>query len=126
MVLHNAVDEPPQRAAARHLARATWRRGVCDRLEAVVIDAIDRGEACAETGGDGLPSLRTLVRYRARVERDLREARAELTTLKAAREAHIARRMRVAREFKERKHFNALVEFLVTGAKVRASMPRHS
>ena len=111
MTLHNAVDGP-QREACRHLAWATWRRRVCDRLEAVVVDAIDRGEACAEAGGDGLPSLRTLVRYRGRIDRDLREARAEIEGLKAVRAAHFARRMRVAKEFKERKHFNELMEFL--------------
>ena len=86
---HGAVGAP-QEELCRHLAVAMWRRRVCDNLEMALMQAIARGEACAETGGDGLPSLRTLLRYRTRLDRDLDAARTRLAELQAAARAAAA------------------------------------
>jgi hypothetical protein len=64
------------------LARACWRQR---RLFALEDAALTAPLAEAVAGTDRLPSLATLARYRARVERDSRLAREQLAALQAAR-----------------------------------------
>ena len=96
--VHQAKQEA-EKDAVHHLAVAKWRRRVCDNLEAALLHAIERGEACAMTGGDGLPNLATLTRYRARIARDMREAQAEIDAYKAARVKAFEATLTQAREF---------------------------
>jgi hypothetical protein len=66
------------------LARAAWRQRRLFALEdAAMVTPLLPGEGAAEP--DRLPSLATLARYRARIERDTRLAREQLEALKAAR-----------------------------------------
>lgn len=85
LIFTHQAKNPLEEDACRHLAVAMWRRRVCDNLEREVLIAIAAGRVCAMSGGDGLPGLNTLARYRARIARDMREARAEIAELKAAR-----------------------------------------
>jgi hypothetical protein len=62
-------------------ARAYWRQR---RLFALEDAALTAPLAEAVAGTDRLPSLATLARYRARVERDARLAREQLAALRAA------------------------------------------
>ena len=71
---------------AQRLCDALWRQARLDLLEARALDGLIAGE---ESGG--LPGLATLARYRARIARDIREARAELEALRAARIHEAAR-----------------------------------
>ena len=110
IVFNARAVTPAQEEVCRHIAVAMWRRRVADNLENALFDAIAAGTACAETGGGGLPSLRTLTRYRARVNRDLKEAREELELLRNERAGAFAKRVEIAKEFKEQKHIGALIE----------------
>ena len=80
---YRAVDD-----AERHwldeLVLAAWRLRRLRLLELRVLD-VECGLAPAPEGGRPLPSLRTLCRYRARIERDLRQAREALSELQARR-----------------------------------------
>ena len=71
---------------AQRLCDALWRQARLDLLEARALDGLIAGE---ESGG--LPGLATLARYRARIARDIREARAELEALREARIHEAAR-----------------------------------
>lgn len=95
---HQAKNELEQEAC-HHLAVAMWRRRVCDNLEKELMQAIAQGDACAQLGGNGLPNLGTINRYRARIARDLKEARTEIRTLKAERAAAFEAEMHKASEF---------------------------
>lgn len=75
----------PERICVREMAVANWRAGVVLRMEIALIQAVDRREACCETGGQGLPSLKTILRYKARIDRDYDRARAELQDLRQHR-----------------------------------------
>ncbi len=71
---------------AQRLCDALWRQARLDLLEARALESLIAGE---ESGG--LPGLATLARYRARIARDIREARAELEALREARIHEAAR-----------------------------------
>ena len=71
---------------AQRLCDALWRQARLDLLEARALDSLIAGE---ESGG--LPGLATLARYRARIARDIREARAELEALRETRIHEAAR-----------------------------------
>lgn len=106
--VHQAKHEAEQEAC-RTLAVATWRRRTCDNLEAQLLAAIENGNACAQTGGDGLPSLSTICRYRARISRDIREAKDELKALRAARVKAIQDEMTKAKELTDQTLLKGLV-----------------
>lgn len=69
-----------ERAAVEAIAAAMWRRLRLAALEERVLRALFAGERL-----DGLPSLHTIVRYRARIERDRELAEADLRRLQALR-----------------------------------------
>ncbi len=71
---------------AQRLCDALWRQARLDLLEARALESLIAGE---ESGG--LPGLATLARYRARIARDIREARAELEALRETRIHEAAR-----------------------------------
>lgn len=75
----------PENACVRRMAEAQWRAEVCTRMEFALIQAIDTRKACAMQGGDGLPSLNTILRYKSRIDRDYAQARAELADLRRHR-----------------------------------------
>jgi hypothetical protein len=89
---HNPAD-----AVERHwvegLAMALWRQRRADHLEGRILDA---GTDEPETAR--LPSLDTLLRYRARIERDIRHAEAQLKSLRRARPREITTSGRMAPE----------------------------
>ncbi len=72
--------------AARMVA-ALWRRTRLEIIESRVLEAMIAGEEAL-----GLPSLATVSRYRARIARDLAEARRELETLQERRREERLRR----------------------------------
>jgi hypothetical protein len=80
----------PMDAAEQHwceeLARVAWRQQRLFALECAVLDRFDaaaRGEDLADL--PPLPSLDTITRYRARLDRDYRNALRELELLLASR-----------------------------------------
>ena len=89
---HNPAD-----AVERHwvegLAMALWRQRRADHLEDRILDA---GTDEPETAR--LPSLDTLLRYRARIERDIRHAEAQLDSLRRARPRELTASGRMAPE----------------------------
>ena len=89
---HNPAD-----AVERHwvegLAMALWRQRRADHLEDRILDA---GTDEPETAR--LPSLDTLLRYRARIERDIRHAEAQLDSLRRARPREMTTSGRMAPE----------------------------
>lgn len=93
-----AVDEAQLREVEQ-LAIATWRQGIVANVENALWLAISKGEACAEKGGDGLPSLGSINRYRARIERDLKLAKGNLKDLQEQRLRAVQAEMVKAREF---------------------------
>lgn len=95
---HQAKNEL-EKEACHHLGVAIWRRRVCDNLEKELLIAIQAGRACALSGGDGLPGLNAINRYRARIARDIKEARSEITELKTLRVKAFEAQMQKAREF---------------------------
>ena len=97
------AKNPLEEEACHHLAVAIWRRRVCDNLEKDLLLAIQNGTACAQNGGDGLPGLNAVNRYRARIARDLREAREEINQLRAARVKAFADQMNKAKEMTDKK-----------------------
>jgi len=106
------AKHPAEQEACHTLAVATWRRHACDNLEAELLRAIERGEACAQSGGDGLPSLSTICRYRARISRDIREAKDELKTLRAARAKAFEAEMTKAKEMSDKTILNGLIDHI--------------
>jgi hypothetical protein len=89
---HNPAD-----AVERHwvegLAMALWRQRRADHLEDGILDAgTDEPESAR------LPSLDTLLRYRARIERDIRQAEAQLDSLRRARPREMTTSGRMAPE----------------------------
>ncbi len=66
---------------------AMWRQTRLELLENRVLESLIAGER-----PEGLPSLTTLCRYRARIGRDLEQARSELERLQEQRRAERARR----------------------------------
>ncbi|BCX19620.1 MAG: hypothetical protein KatS3mg117_3302 [Geminicoccaceae bacterium] len=76
-----------EREAADAFVAQLWRRQRLDLLEVRLLDAIlhDRPR-------DGLPSLETLLRYRARLDRERARIEAELWALRVNREAALDRR----------------------------------
>lgn len=76
-----------EREAADAFVAQIWRRQRLDLLEVRLLDAIlhDRPR-------DGLPSLETLLRYRARLDRERARIEAELWALRVNREAALDRR----------------------------------
>lgn len=69
-----------ERAALEAIAAAMWRRLRLAALEERVLRALFAGDRL-----DGLPSLPTILRYRARIERDRQAAEADLRRLQALR-----------------------------------------
>ncbi len=91
--LARAVTERyrPQGALEEHwvarMIAALWRQTRLEIVESRLLEAMIAGEEAV-----GLPSLATLSRYRARIARDLAEARHELETLQEQRrEARLRR-----------------------------------
>jgi hypothetical protein len=76
---YRPVDEV-ERHWVEELAFAYWRQRRADNLEAVILDG-DSDEGLLPK----LPSLGTLLRYRARIERDLRQAETQLELLRQTR-----------------------------------------
>jgi hypothetical protein len=76
-----------EREATDALVAQIWRRHRLDWLEVQLLEAIlhDRPR-------DGLPSLETLLRYRARLDRERQRIEAELWALRMNREAAAADR----------------------------------
>jgi hypothetical protein len=87
----------PADAVERHwvegLAIALWRQRRADQLEGRILDAGTDGPESAR-----LPSLDTLLRYRARIERDIRHAEAQLDSLRRARPREMTTSGRMAPE----------------------------
>ncbi len=82
---HSPADAA-ERLWVEQLAFAAWRLRRLEAVEAEVVAAAVAPVAGAPAGSpDRLPSLATLCRYRARMDRDRREALAELDRLRAAR-----------------------------------------
>lgn len=97
-----------QKEACHHLAVARWRRRVCDNLEAELLRAVEQGRVDAATGGDGLPGLNALNRYRARIAKDVREAEAEIESIRAKRVKAFQAQIDKAREFSQLSMLNTL------------------
>lgn len=95
-----AVDEAQERAVEQ-MAIAMWRQTTVANMERALLGAIDAGEATAEEGGAGLPSLNSVNRYRARIERDLRGAENLLARLQAARVRAMQAKLEKAKEFSD-------------------------
>jgi hypothetical protein len=76
---YRPVDEA-ERHWVEELAFAYWRQRRADNREAVILDG-DSDEALLPK----LLSLGTLLRYRARIERDLRQAQTQLELLQQTR-----------------------------------------
>lgn len=72
-------------ACIEAMAVAQWRERVAVQMEIKLLEAVDDRRACAMAGGDGLPSLNTILRYKGRIERDYTRARAELEDLRTHR-----------------------------------------
>jgi hypothetical protein len=91
-VRHNPAD-----AVERHwvegLAMALWRQRRADHLEDRIL-----GAGTDEPESDRLPSLDTLLRYRARIERDVRHAETQLDSLRRARPREMTTSGRMAPE----------------------------
>jgi hypothetical protein len=84
---------PAEAACVERLARTFWRQGRLDAVETLVFAALlspDMDEP--EPHRPPLPSLATLARYRARIDKERRETEAELAQPQAARR-HAAVRM---------------------------------
>lgn len=111
---YRAVDEA-QTVAVRQLAVAMWREQTLNAMEQTLVDAIMDGEASAENGGGGLPSMNSIYRYRARIERDLKSAKATLQELQAERVRAFQNKIEKAREFNELMHLGSLRDDLGTG-----------
>lgn len=71
-------EDPAEAAAVDKIVAAVWRERRLDLVEDRVLQALGEGRV-----EDGLPSLSTLIRYRARLERDRRNAEADLAALRA-------------------------------------------
>lgn len=99
---------PVQKRQATEMAIAMWRQRIVANMEMALISAIEQGEATANEGGAGLPSMNSVLRYRARIERDLKSARESLLQLQAARVKMFAHKMKKAKEFKELNVLGAL------------------
>lgn len=94
---HQAVTDLQERLC-RRLAIAHWRQDVCDNLEGLLWHAVQRGEACFETGGTGFPGMAAINRYRNRLARDIKEAKAELAEAKRQRAEAMQSQMTKAQE----------------------------
>ena len=90
---------PLEVEACHQIAVAMWRLRVCNAVEQALVEAVRAGLACFEAGGDGLPSLNAVNRYRARIARDHKEAEARLETLKALRAEAFRAELTKAKEF---------------------------
>lgn len=90
---------PVQKRQAGQMAIAMWRQTVVANMENALLVAIQAGEATANEGGAGLPSLNSIYRYRARIERDLKQATQMLKELQAARVQMLEAKMQKAKEF---------------------------
>jgi hypothetical protein len=89
---HNPADTV-ERHWVEGLAVALWRQRRADHLEGRILDAgTDEPESAR------LPSLDTLLRYRARIERDIRHAEAQLDSLRRSRPREITASGRMAPE----------------------------
>lgn len=108
---YRAVTEV-QKRACRHLAKVYWRRDVLDNLEMMFWQAVERGEVCAEAGGDGFPGLSSINRYRARIARDLKLARAEMDELFERRAKAFEAQMRKSKELTECTQLGGLIQEL--------------
>lgn len=75
-----------EREAADALVAQIWRRQRLDVLEVRLLTAI-----LYDQPRDGLPSLETILRYRARLDREREEVERELLALRACRPAAPAR-----------------------------------
>jgi hypothetical protein len=76
---HNPADAV-ERHWVEQLAKALWRQRRADQLEDRILDA-----STDEPESARLPSLDTLLRYRTRIERDIRYAEIQLEALRRAR-----------------------------------------
>jgi hypothetical protein len=79
-------------ACVEHLARIAWRGARLDAVETLVFAALllpDTDEP--EPHRPPLPSLTTLARYRARIDKERRDALAELARLQAERRVPVSR-----------------------------------
>lgn len=74
-----------ERDAADAIVAHVWRRQRLDALEERLLSALIEGRPT-----QGLPSLATLCRYRARLEKDRREAERELVELRESRPQRLA------------------------------------
>jgi GNAT superfamily N-acetyltransferase len=88
--------DPFEREAALAVIRATWRESRADRMEACVLadlfaadGLMDEAERAAAKAA-ALRAMNTLLRYRARLEREAAAARQELETLRQRRLAPAA------------------------------------
>lgn len=99
---------PVQKRLVTELAIAMWRQRIVGNMEMALLNAMQRGEATANEGGAGLPSLNAIYRYRARIERDLKSARESLKELQAARVQMFNHKLKKAKEFKELKLLKGL------------------
>ena len=72
------------------IAFALWQQQRLQALAALVLAAAESGTSEPDEAATRLPSLATLARYRARIERDLKLARHELEAARQARPPHPA------------------------------------
>ncbi len=84
LLARHAPVGPAERHWVGRLAAAAWRARRLDALDELVL-AASLAEVAGPEAAAGLPSLATLARYRARTERDHRQALAELDRLRAVR-----------------------------------------
>lgn len=71
-------EGPAEAAAVERLVATIWREGRLAAVEDRLLRALAVGEST-----EGLPSLATLIRYKARLERERSRAEAELAQLRA-------------------------------------------
>lgn len=104
---HRANTEAMKMTVDR-MAAAMWRTAVADNLEFALFDAVALGQASMEEGGSGLPSLKTLNRYRSRLAKDIKEAEERLEKLRAERAKAFQAQMEKQKEFKEMDLFKSV------------------
>lgn len=116
-----APRDEAEAAAVDKLVAAIWRERRLEALESRLTAALIAGEPTA-----GLPQLATLIRYRARIERDRRRALAELAFARrlAARELRAQVALSAAREGAAEVAFEAQkAEGAAAGATASAPTP---
>jgi hypothetical protein len=75
---------PALRETVEACARALWRQGRADRLEARIFEVLLTGQGLLDEAG--MRQLALLCRYRARIDREAHDAHTRLAALRAGRQ----------------------------------------